>query len=75
MPSMSAHGYREALEVVLGQTDEEDAIRRTQAMVRRYVRHQETWFRRFPDINWFDSSQAGYDDAAVERVRQFLALP
>jgi tRNA dimethylallyltransferase len=75
IPAMSAHGYREALEVVLGQTDEADAIRRACAMIRRYVRHQQTWFRRFPGITWFDSSQPGYEDVAVDLVRQFLALP
>jgi tRNA dimethylallyltransferase len=70
---MSAHGYREALEVVQGQADLDDAIRRTQLMVHRYVRHQETWFRKFSDINWFDSGEPGFEAAAVALVRGFLS--
>jgi tRNA dimethylallyltransferase len=72
-PAMSAHGYREALEVVLGVTTLEDAITRTQSMVHKYVRHQETWFRRFAGVQWFDSSVAGFEDEAVERVLAFLS--
>jgi tRNA dimethylallyltransferase len=72
-PAMSAHGYREALEVVQGQADLDDAIRRTQLMVHRYVRHQETWFRKFSDINWFDSGEPGFEAAAVALVRGFLS--
>jgi len=68
-PSMSAHGYREALEVVTGVSDEEDAIRRTCFIIHRYVRHQQTWFRRFDNVHWFDSSVAGWQNKAAERVQ------
>ncbi len=72
-PSMSAHGYREALEVVTGQTTVEDAIARTCFIIHRYVRHQQTWFRRFEGVNWFDSITDGWQDAAIDLVRAFLA--
>ena len=72
-PSMSAHGYREALEVVTGQTSIDDAITRTCTIIHRYVRHQQTWFRRFDGIHWFDSSVAGWQDDAISRAREFLA--
>ncbi|MEX2314604.1 MAG: tRNA (adenosine(37)-N6)-dimethylallyltransferase MiaA, partial [Thermomicrobiales bacterium] len=71
-PSMSAHGYREALEVVTGQTDVEDAIARTCFIIHRYVRHQQTWFRRFDGVEWFDSSVAGWQEEALDSVRTFL---
>lgn len=72
-PSMSAHGYREALEVVTGQTSVEDAIVRTCSIIHRYVRHQQTWFRRFDSVLWFDSSLEGWQDTAIETVQAFLA--
>jgi tRNA dimethylallyltransferase len=72
-PSMSAHGYREALEVVTGQTSVEDAIVRTCSIIHRYVRHQQTWFRRFDNVHWFDSSTDGWQDAATSSVQAFLA--
>lgn len=71
-PSMSAHGYREALEVVTGRSSVEDAISRTCFMIHRYVRHQQTWFRRFDSVHWFDSSTDGWQSVANEHVRAFL---
>lgn len=71
-PSMSAHGYREALDVVTGQTSVESAIARTGFIIHRYVRHQQTWFRRFDGVHWFDSSVGDWQDAATESVRAFL---
>jgi len=71
-PSMSAHGYREALEVVTGQTSAEDAISRTCFIIHRYVRHQQTWFRRFDGVHWFDSSTDGWQVDATEAVRSAL---
>lgn len=72
-PAMSAHGYREALEVVQGLATTDDAIRRTQQMIHRYVRHQTTWFRKFPGILWLDASDPGHHDEAKKFVRAFLA--
>jgi tRNA dimethylallyltransferase len=74
-PSMSAHGYREALEVVTGQTDVEDAIARTCTIIHRYVRHQQTWFRRFDGVHWFDSSVDGWTQSALATVDSFLDSP
>lgn len=71
-PSMSAHGYREALEVVTGESSVEDAIARTRFIIHRYVRHQQTWFRRFQEVRWFDSSTDGWQEEATEAVTAFL---
>ena len=73
MPSMSAHGYREALDVVEGRLEIEEAIRRTQVMIHRYVRHQSTWFRKFPGIHWYDSSIPGYEQQVIADARASLA--
>ena len=71
-PAMSAHGYRETLAVLDGTLQIGEAIRQTQTMVHAYVRHQETWFRRFVDVQWLDSSVDGFDDVAVRMTREFL---
>jgi tRNA dimethylallyltransferase len=72
MPSMSAHGYREALDVVQGTASIDDAIERTRFMIHKYVRHQETWFRRFEGVRWLDSSDPNHSRLALEAVRAFL---
>jgi tRNA dimethylallyltransferase len=71
-PAMSAHGYREALAVTEGTMSAEQAIEQTAAMVRRYVRHQETWFRRFSNVTWYDSTVDGYEQFAIADARSFL---
>lgn len=72
-PSMSAHGYREALAVLEGSMALDEAIRQTQVMVHSYVRHQETWFRRFHGVSWLDSGDPGHVTQALEMVNEFLA--
>jgi tRNA dimethylallyltransferase len=71
-PSMSAHGYREALEVVTRQTTVEDAVTRTCSIIHRYVRHQQTWFRRFEGVHWVDSSSGDWQSVAIDTVHAFL---
>ncbi|HYI16896.1 MAG TPA: tRNA (adenosine(37)-N6)-dimethylallyltransferase MiaA, partial [Thermomicrobiales bacterium] len=54
------------------QTSAEDAISRTCFNIHRYVRHQQTWFRRFDGVHWFDSSTDGWQEDATDAVRSFL---
>jgi tRNA dimethylallyltransferase len=72
-PAMSAHGYREALAVLEGRLSIAEAIEQTQRMVRRYIRHQETWFRRFDHVHWHDTSCQGATEAALESAREFVS--
>lgn len=69
---MSAIGYPEARAVVLGEMDVEEAIDQTCFATHRYVRHQATWFRRFENVNWLDSSQDRLEDEALQLVEEFL---
>lgn len=73
MPAMTAHGYREAMDVLSGETTIEDAMERTRFMIHKYVRHQETWFRRFTGVVWFDSSEPGFVSGVLSHVHGFLA--
>jgi tRNA dimethylallyltransferase len=70
--AMSAIGYREARAVVTGELDMPGAIKRTCTATHRYVRHQETWFRRFTDVVWLDSSEPETSSRAKGLVRTFL---
>ncbi len=73
-PAMSAIGYREAIAVVLGTMSLEPAIEATCISTHRYVRHQETWFRRFEGITWLDSSQPEHREQAIALVERFLEV-
>lgn len=71
--SMSAIGYPEARAIVTGDLSLEDAIEQTCFATHRYVRHQETWFRRFKDVTWLDSSDEAMTREAEGLVRHFLS--
>lgn len=70
--AMSAIGYREARGVVLGEMTLQQAIESTCNATHRYVRHQETWFRRFEEVIWLDSSNSGFVQKAVDLVDEFV---
>ena len=60
LPSMSGIGYREMAEYLRGETDLDDAIRRTQFRTHRYARSQYNWFKRDDRrIRWIESSRMG----------------
>ena len=58
LPSFSSLGYREIAAHLRGETTLAAAVERIQIETHRFVRHQYTWFRRIPDIHWFDISEA-----------------
>ena len=56
-----ALGYAQVLAQFDGTLTAEEARERTVATTRRFVRRQRSWFRRDPQLTWFD---AGRDDLA-----------
>ena len=57
-----------------GKTDLPEAIRRIQSNTRRYMRKQETWFKKDKDIVWFSPTDIKeiikYIDKSVKFVRK-----
>lgn len=54
--SLNTVGYKEMFAYFDGTIDLEEAIRQIQSNSRRYMRKQETWFKRSSDIRWFHPS-------------------
>lgn len=54
--SLNTVGYKEMFEYFDGITDYDEAVRRIQSNTRRYMRKQETWFKRDTEIKWFNPS-------------------
>ncbi len=71
LPSFSSLGYREIAAHLRGETTLAAAVERIQIETHRFVRHQYTWFRRIPDIHWFDTSEDP-QPAIRNLVAQFL---
>lgn len=67
---LGALGYRQARSYVEKERTLEEAVRDTQAETRRYAKRQMTWFRREPEVRWFDGF--GDDPAIEEQVFDWL---
>jgi tRNA dimethylallyltransferase len=66
----NALGYRQACTVLGGEINFREAVKDTQAATRRYAKRQLTWFRREPDVIWFDAF--GDDPSLQRRVSEWL---
>jgi len=58
LPALSSLGYQEIAAHLRGELTLQAAVERIQIETHRFVRHQYTWFRRIPDVHWFDVSEA-----------------
>lgn len=76
-PPFQSHGYRQALDYLLGKISLRDAVRYAQAATRHYAKRQLTWFRKEPGIVWF--SGFGSDPQTQSEVGhslgEWLAAP
>ena len=52
--ALSALGYRQSLQFIHGEIDYATAVRATQQAHRNYAKRQMTWFRREPEVTWFN---------------------
>jgi tRNA dimethylallyltransferase len=58
-------GYSELFQHFDGDLSLEEAVEEIKKNSRRYAKRQLTWFRRDPDVNWFDVSE-------IEKIINFL---
>ena len=69
LPSMSAIGYRQCIEVLRGRMPVDAAKAEIRRLTRIFVRRQANWFKESdPGIKWFDANEAGL----IEAVSSFL---
>lgn len=74
--SMKGIGYKELIACQEGAYSLSEAVELIKRNSRHYAKRQLTWFRRYPDIHWFDLS-ADADAAYLqmkELIRSFLEL-
>ena len=63
-------GYKQALQVIEGLIDQEQAIQSTQTETRRYAKRQITWFRKEHGVHWLQGF--GHDAAVLEQASLLL---
>ena len=70
--SMKGIGYKEVIAYFDGKLSKEEAIDLIKKNTRHLAKRQLTWFRRYEDLTWFDISDYGNDDEAVEAIIKWL---
>jgi len=59
LPAMSAIGYQQLAEVLLGKRSLEDAVTEITSLTHHFVRRQANWFKiADPQIHWFDAEES-----------------
>jgi tRNA dimethylallyltransferase len=71
---MESHGYRQALQLLRGELNLNEALFHAERNTRRYAKRQWTWFRQERDLEWFQGfgDDPGTQDAVLDRVREHL---
>ena len=62
---LSSLGYRQAVQFLRGECDRGSAVKAAQQAHRNYAKRQMTWFRREPEVRWFDGFG---DETAVQET-------
>jgi tRNA dimethylallyltransferase len=63
-------GYRQALQVIHGEIDQDEAVESTRRDTRRYAKRQWTWFRREHDAIWV----SGFGDQPETQARMLAVV-
>lgn len=72
LQSLQTIGYREIIRSLGPSFDEDTALEEVQKNSRHYAKRQMTWFRRYPDIQWFS---AGEQAAALDWAKSKMTVP
>lgn len=64
--------YKSTLDYLSGVSTLEEARQRAKFDVHAYIRRQQTWFKRDPEIRWFDISQPNFDAEVSFLVESIL---
>lgn len=69
---LASLGYRQVAQFLQGDVDRESALRAAQQAHRNYAKRQMTWFRREPDVHWFEGfgDEAAVQAQALESIRR-----
>jgi len=68
-----ALGYKELMDHLAGKTTLLQAVRLIKRNTRRLAKHQLTWFRQFPQVEWVDATEGDSPSALAERCEAHLA--
>lgn len=71
LPLLNTLGYQEMKQYLAGEIKLEEAKELTILHTRQFAKRQRTWFRAYPEIEWFDVSIPDLCDRVWRRVAEF----
>ncbi|MBW4575062.1 MAG: tRNA (adenosine(37)-N6)-dimethylallyltransferase MiaA [Aphanothece sp. CMT-3BRIN-NPC111] len=75
LPLLDTLGYREMKQYLAGDISLSEAKDLTVLHTRQFAKRQRTWFRAYPEIEWFDADRPDLLEAVWQRVQEFRKTP
>ena len=72
LPLLETLGYQEIKQYLVGDISLETAKELTILHTRQFAKRQRTWFRKVPDINWFDVQSPNLQEQVWLIVQEFM---
>ena len=72
LPLLETLGYQEIKQYLAGDISLEAAKELTVLHTRQFAKRQRTWFRKVPDINWFDVQNPNLQEEVWLMVKEFM---
>jgi tRNA dimethylallyltransferase len=68
-------GYKQAVALIRGETDQKTALQAAQQAHRNYAKRQMSWFRREPDVTWLKGfgDDASVQNQAISKISRQLS--
>jgi tRNA dimethylallyltransferase len=73
LPLLDTLGYREMKQYLAGEISLLEAKDLTVLHTRQFAKRQRTWFRAYPQIEWFDADCPDLIEQVWQRLRKFIA--
>ncbi|OKH23995.1 tRNA (adenosine(37)-N6)-dimethylallyltransferase MiaA [Chroogloeocystis siderophila] len=74
LPLLNTLGYHEIKKYLTGEITLDAATELTVLHTRQFAKRQRTWFRAYPQIEWFDADAPDLFERVYQRVQAFLNL-
>lgn len=71
LPLLNTLGYQEIKQYLAGDISLEEAKNLTVVHTRQFAKRQRTWFRAYPQIEWFDAENPDLLEQVWQRVQEF----
>ncbi|XZN93852.1 MAG: tRNA (adenosine(37)-N6)-dimethylallyltransferase MiaA [Microcoleus sp.] len=71
LPLLNTLGYQEIKQYLAGDIKLEEAKKLTILHTRQFAKRQRTWFRAYPEIEWFDVSKPDLLERVWQRIAEF----